>query len=145
MNQFDLIDKETGEIVEAKHIIAPKKIPSAFHEGFNMIGLFGCEYLTNLGAEGKLKLTDFVVLLKLLTDNNYENSQGLNIAKLARDIKKDRSQVSKAIKRLESHELFIRRKDKDGLPELLFNPNFFWRGRPALHKQAIRNYKKDKP
>lgn len=144
MNQYDLVDKETGEVLDAKHIIAPKKIPSAFHEGFNMIGLFGCEYLTNLGAEGKLKLTDLVVLFKLLTDNNYENNQGLNIAKLARDIKKDRSQVSKAIKRLENYDLFFRYKDEDGFPKLLLNPSYFWRGRPALHKQAKRNYKKDK-
>lgn len=143
MERYDLIDKATGEVLDAKQIITPKKVPSGFHEGFNMIGLFGCEYLTTLGAEGKLKQTDFTVLFKLLTSNEYENKQGINIAKLARDLDKDRSQVSKAIKSLESHQLFERYKDEDGLPKLYLNPHYFWRGRPALHRKAIRQYDKE--
>ena len=132
------VDEDTGEILEdGVFVYAPAPRRNGFRNGWVSM---------NQDALGIIKqftrVEDFRVLMALLERLDFENLIQVSQADIARDLKMDRAQVNRAIKRLIAADAIIEGPKIGISKSYRLNPNFGWKGSAKNHNKALHEERK---
>ena len=132
------VDEDTGEILEdGVFVYAPAPRRNGFRNGWVSM---------NQDALGIIKqftrVEDFRVLMALLERLDFENLIQVSQADVARDLKMDRAQVNRAIKRLIAADAIIEGPKIGISKSYRLNPNFGWKGSAKNHNKALDEERK---
>lgn len=128
------IDMSTGELLEDGFMVyvAPKR-RNGFKEGWIAMA----QDAAMMFAQSDLGTDDFRVLMALMAKLDFENLLVLNQAELARELKMQRQNVQRSIKRLIRMGALLEGPRIGVSRSYRFNPQFGWRGSAKNHVIAL--------
>lgn len=133
-------DAQTGEVMDGQIMFVPNRGKSPFGKDWFAMAQDAMMFLAKnrkaLGEEG------FAVFCALGARLDFENFILINQSQMARELKMDRSNFNKAIKKLEAHGILARGPKSGVSPTFKLNPKMAWKGRQKNHSRALDEAKK---
>jgi DNA-binding transcriptional ArsR family regulator len=127
------VDLETGEILPHVLVAMQQKIPNGFTEGWMAMANSAADIFAGIKSTD-----DHRVLWQLLARLDFENNIRIEQTAIAEKLAMDKSQVSRAIKRLQEMGI-INEGPKVGRSRTYkLNPAYGWKGSSANHQKALR-------
>ena len=133
------VDLETGEILPHVLVAMQQKIPNGFAEGWVAMAQSAADLFAGIKSTD-----DHRVLWMLLAQLNFENDIRIEQAALASKLEMDKSQVSRAIKRLQALGVIVEGPKVGRSRTYKLNPSYGWKGSSKNHQQALRTADKAK-
>ncbi|NYW24390.1 helix-turn-helix domain-containing protein [Escherichia coli] len=129
------VDLETGEILDGFVAYIGRKKINGFARWFAM----SQDAIATL--KGIKSVEEFRVLMALLERLDYENMILLPQADIAKDLGMHVSNVSRAIRKLESYGVVERGPKIGNIRSFRLNPTFCWKGSSTKHVQELNDSK----
>ena len=133
------IDMSTGEVLEDGFVayIAPKR-----KNGFGTRWMAMSQDAAMTFAQSDLGADDFRVLMSLMAKLDFENLLVLNQAEMARELKMQRQNVQRSVKRLIGMGALLEGPRIGISRSYRFNPQFGWKGSARNHVIALDQERK---
>ncbi|WP_198661951.1 MULTISPECIES: MarR family transcriptional regulator [Enterobacteriaceae] len=133
------IDMSTGEVLEDGFVayIAPKR-----KNGFGTRWMAMAQDAAMMFAQSDLGADDFRVLMSLMAKLDFENLLVLNQAEMARELKMQRQNVQRSVKRLIGMGALLEGPRIGISRSYRFNPQFGWKGSARNHVIALDQERK---
>ena len=133
--EVDEVDKNTGEVKSTIYVERARKPQgNGFGEEWFAMNQAALDAISESDLHGR----EFRVLFKLLKRLNYENHIPVVQSEIAEELKLDRGDVSKAIKRLLALEVIERGPKMGRCHSYILSVDFAWKGKGYAHREALR-------
>lgn len=128
-----VVDSKTGEI-ENEYILVATKRRNGFQDG----GWLAMSQ-TALDAIAEIdRLEDMKVLMKLLAKLDFDNYIQISQIDIATALSMDKSQVSRAVKRLIDRGIILKGPKIGRSNTYRLNPHYGWKGSAKGHQRALQ-------
>ncbi|WGL94102.1 MarR family transcriptional regulator [Arsenophonus nasoniae] len=131
--KYTQIDSDTGEEVGSFVAIIRPKQKSAFERHFTM------NQAALLLIANELNHDQMRVLMALLADLDYENYIQVSQMDIAKILKMQKSNVSRAVKNLLEFGVILEGPKIGRSKTYRLNPQFGWKGTVSNHKKALKH------
>jgi DNA-binding transcriptional ArsR family regulator len=121
---------EAGEVLSHVLVAMQQKIPNGFVEGLVAMAQSAADLFAGIKSTD-----DHRVLWILLTQLNFDNDIRIEQAVIAGKLEMDKSQVSRAIKRLQSLGIIVEGQKVGRSRTYKLNQSYGWEGSGKNHKQ----------
>ncbi len=137
--EFGSVDLETGEILPHVLVAMQQKIPNGFAEGWMAMANSAADIFADIKSTD-----DHRVLWQLLARLDFENNIRIEQTAIAEKLAMDKSQVSRAIKRLQEMGIIVEGPKVGRSRTYKLDPAYGWKGSSANHQKALRVAEKAK-
>ena len=128
------VDLNTGDVKNGVFVYCPKKQHSLFSgEGFVVMSQLRSDMLANSDLDG----TTFRVLFKLISILDMDNLIAINQTELASEMRLQRPNFSRAIKKLLTEQILIEGAKLGQHKSYRLNAYYGWKGSTENHANAL--------
>jgi len=128
-----VVDSKTGEI-ESEYMLVAMKRHNGFQGGWLAMSQNALKKMSNEID----RLEDFRVLMVLLSILDFDNYIMTRQSEIAESLGMDKSQVSRAIKRLVDKEILVKGPRIGRSWTYRLNPRYGWKGSAKGHHKALQ-------